>query len=582
MPVSQDWHSGGVDRSRPAGKVTRMRPMYRVLALLLSAAPIAGTLPAQRPATPEARVIGALREATIWSSLRFLSDDLLEGRGTGARGGDLAARYIASQFMAMGLEPAGDSGTWYHEVPIVTLVPEGRLSATGGGGAARELRFRDDFVLWSERAPDRGARTQSVEASAELVFVGYGISAPEAQWDDFKNVDVRGKILLMLVNDPGLTNPAIFRGRILTYYGRWTYKLEEAARRGAAGVLLVHNDSMATYGWGTVRNSWTGDQVRLLGESTSLQWAGWLTEPVATDWLRAAGHDLHQLVLAAARPDFRPVATGITIRGQVESAVRFSSASNVVARWAGSDPVLREETVVIGGHYDHLGIGRPVNGDSIMNGAIDNASGTATVMAIADAFATSGVRPRRSLIFVAFTGEEKGLLGAQAFATRPPVPLARVAAMINVDVTNVYTATADVSALGLDQSTLGTLFHQAARAERLRVSEDSSSLLRGSFFRSDHFPLVKAGVPALSLEMGSEAVGRPAGWLRQHLDAYNRERYHQVDDEILPWFDLAGTMQQARVVIRVALAAGNGAQRPAWNRNSEFRAAGDALRAGGR
>lgn len=546
--------------------------MNRPTIALLGALVLAHPLSAQRAPATDTRVTGALRDGTIWSALRFLSDDLLEGRGTGARGGELAARYLASQFMALGLEPAGDSGTWYHNVPIVTLVPEGRLSAGG-----RQLRFRDDFVLWSEQNPSPGNSTQSVGAGAELVFVGYGITAPESRWDDFKDVDVRGKVLLMLVNDPGLADPAIFRGRILTYYGRWTYKLEEAARRGAAGVLLVHNDSMATYGWSTVRNSWTGDQVRLLGENTSLQWAGWLTENATSEILRAGGHDLGRLIAQATRADFRPVATGITVDGAVTSAVRFSNAPNVVARWPGSDPTLRAEAVVIGSHYDHLGVGQPVRGDSIMNGAIDNASGTATLLGIAEAFARSGVHPRRSIMFVAFTGEEKGLLGSAAFAARPPMPLAGVAAVINVDVTNVYGATNDIGALGLDQSTLGTVFRQAARAERLRVSEDSSALLRGSFYRSDHFPLVKAGVPALSMETGSDAVGRPAGWMQEQKDLYNRERYHQVGDEVLPWFDLAGTMQQARVVIRVALAVGNAAQRPAWHRTSEFRSAGEAL-----
>jgi Zn-dependent M28 family amino/carboxypeptidase len=549
-----------------------MLPRRIVLLTIFLAAPLA----AQRPATPESRVIGALGAEAVWSPLRFLSDDLLEGRGTGARGGDLAARYIASRFMGMGLEPAGDSGTWYHEVPIVTLVPEGTLSLSGPA-AGVEYRFRDDFVLWSEQNPARGNATQTIEASGEIVFVGYGITAPESRWDDYQGLDVRGKILMMLVNDPGLYDPSIFRGPILTYYGRWTYKLEEAARRGAAGVLLVHTDTMATYGWNTVRNSWTGDQVRLLGPNTSLQWAGWVTENVARGILQSAGHDLGRLIQAASRPGFRPVSTGLTARGTVRSSVRFSSAQNVVGRWAGTDAALRDEAVLVTAHYDHLGIGQSVNGDSIMNGAIDNGTGTAAMMAMADAFTASGVRTRRSLVFVAFTGEEKGLLGSQAFAAQAPLPLRNVAAVLNLDVTNIYGPTRDIAALGVDQSTLGTIFTQAARAERLVVSEDSGALIRGSFFRTDHFPLVKVGVPALSMETGSDAVGHPAGWMAEQRANYTRCCYHQVDDEIMPWFNVEGTLQQLRVFIRTAISVGNTTARPRWNASSEFRAAGEAL-----
>jgi Zn-dependent M28 family amino/carboxypeptidase len=522
----------------------------------------------QRAATPEARALAAIRADAVWSPLRFLSDDLLEGRGTGARGGDLAAAYLASQLMALGLEPAGDSGTYYHQVPIVTLVPDATMRI-----GDRALRFRDDFVAWAERAES------VVTANAELVFVGFGITAPEEQWDDYQGMDVRGKILVMLVNDPGLRDPSIFRGRILTYYGRWTYKLEEAARRGALGVLLVHNDTMATYGWQTVANSWTGDQVRLLTPPTSLAVAGWIQQGVATELFRARGLDLAQLMSAAGRRDFRPVATGITADVTVRSAVRYTRAANVVGRLPGSDPALAREAVVIGGHYDHLGIGRPVNGDSIMNGAVDNASGTAAILGIADAFVRSGVRPRRSLVFVLFTGEEKGLLGSAAFAQRPPLPLADIAAMLNVDVTNLYGRTRDAAALGLDQSSLGELFTRAARAEGLRVTTDSMALLRGSFFRSDHFPFAKAGVPALSLEGGTDMVGRPAGWLEQQAEEYNRLRYHQVDDELLDWYTLDGTVQQMRIVMRVALAAANAAAQTTWSPTSEFRAAGEARRA---
>jgi Zn-dependent M28 family amino/carboxypeptidase len=534
--------------------------------LLLYLSPLEAQRPSSTP-TPESRAVRALRADAVWGPLRFLSDDLLEGRGTGTRGGDIAAQYIAAQFMALGLEPAGDSGTYFQRVPMVDLVPSATLQV--GGPTARALRFRDDFVAWSERVDS------VVTGSGELVFVGFGVSAPEWSWDDYKGVDVRGKILLMLVNDPGLRNPDVFRGNILTYYGRWTYKLEEAARRGALAVLMVHNDTMATYGWNTVKNSWTGDQVRLVTPPTSLVWAGWIQQPVIADILRSRGFDMDQLMRDAASRDFRPVATGITLTGDVHSVLRRMSSANVLGRLRGGDRALRDEVVMIGAHYDHLGIGQPVNGDSIMNGALDNASGVAAMLAIAEAFATSGVRPKRSLLFVSFTGEEKGLLGSTALAEQPLVPLARIAAILNMDVTNLYGATRDIAVQGGDQSSLGLTFQRAARAEGLRVTVDQNGLVRGAFFRSDHFPFARVGVPGLSFATGSDFVGRGPGWADSIRAEYTRNRYHQPADELLPWYTVEGTLQQARVLIRIAIAVANALQQPTWTTTSEFRAAGE-------
>jgi Zn-dependent M28 family amino/carboxypeptidase len=556
-----------------------IRPISRslaALATLLTLAPL--SLAAQQRGAPAQRVASAIRAEQIWGPLRFLSDDLLEGRASSSRGGDIAVQYIASQFMALGLEPAGDSGTYIQRVPIVTLNPTATLEASGGP-TPRTLRFRDDFVAWSEQVPAQEparsrAEWQSQDQTGEVVFVGFGITAPEWQWDDFKGADLTGKIVMVLVNDPGLRDTTIFRGKILTYYGRWTYKLEEAARRGARGVLLVHNDTMATYGWQTVVNSWTGDQVRLLRPNTALAWAGWITQRAATDLLRDRGLDLNQLMTAAAQREFRPVNTGLTLSVSVNSTVRRTPTANVVARLPGADPALRDEVVVIGAHWDHHGIGRPVNGDSIMNGALDNASGVAAMLAVADAFVQTGVRPRRSLLFVGFTAEEKGLLGSQAFAEQPPVPIRNVAAILNVDGMNLYGATRDIGTLGGDQSSLGRDFERAARAEGLRVTVNRDALLSGSFFRSDHFPLAKVGVPGLSFQSGDDYVGRPPEWGRQQRDEYNRLRYHQPDDELLPWYTVDGALQQARVVARVALLVGDATEQPTWNPASEFWAAG--------
>jgi Zn-dependent M28 family amino/carboxypeptidase len=543
-----------------------MRRSALALVLVLLAVPPRAD--AQRASPPPARVAAAIRADAIWAPLRFLTDDLLEGRATGTRGAEITAQYLVAQFMAVGLEPAGDDGTYLHSVPIVTLRPTASLDVVGGA-PPRALLYREDFVAWAERADTL------VSATGELVFVGYGIAAPEWQWDDYKDVDLRGKILVMLVNDPGLRDPSVFRGRILTYYGRWTYKLEEAARRGAAGVLLVHTDEMATYGWATVRNSWTSDQARLDRPPTSLAFAGWLSQSAASELLRSRGFDLAALMARAARRDFRPLATGLEIRGTVRSTLRRVTTANVIGRLPGFDPALRNEVVLITAHYDHHGITAAVNGDSIMNGAVDNASGVAGILAVADAFARSGVRPRRSLVFVGFAAEEKGLIGSQAFAERPPVPPARIAAVLNLDGANLYGATRDIAVLGGDQSSLGRAFERAARAEGLRVSVDSAALMRGLFFRSDHFPLARAGVPGLSWQGGSDYVGRPAGWGNEQEEIYNRERYHQVTDEILPWYTVDGALQQARVLARVAWAVADAPSQPTWHETSEFHAAGD-------
>jgi Zn-dependent M28 family amino/carboxypeptidase len=558
------------------------RPTSRCLAILATLVAVShGSVLAQQRVSPVARVTAAIRPEQVWAPLRFLSDDLLEGRGTGARGGELAVQYLASEFMALGLEPAGDGGTYFQQVPIVAQNPVATLEYSAGADS-RPLRFRDDFVAWSEQIPaappaERQAATNSaaVDASGEIVFVGFGVSAPEYRWDDYKGTDLNGKVLLILVNDPGLRDSTLFRGRTLTYYGRWTYKLEEAARRGAAAVLLVHNDTMATYGWNTVVNSWTGDQVKLIRPNTSLMWAGWIQQAAATAMLRERNLDLARLMDAAARADFRPVATGITAHGIVTSAVRRTTTANVVGRLPGSDPALRDQAVVIGAHWDHHGISRPVNGDSILNGALDNASGVAVMLAVADAFRRAGVAPRRSLLFASFTAEEKGLLGSQAFAEHPPVPARDLAAILNVDGANLWGTTRDIGALGTDQSSLGAVFAQAARAEGLRVTTSTDALKSGGFFRSDHFPLAKVGVPGLSFQSGEDFVGKPQGWGRQQREEYNRLRYHQPGDEILPWYTVDGALQQARVVARLAWLVGNAPQLPTWNRTSEFRAAGE-------
>jgi Zn-dependent M28 family amino/carboxypeptidase len=535
--------------------------------LLLLLALGANVLPAQQSAAT--RVAAALSADVLRGHLEFLADDALEGRAPGTRGGELAQKYIASQFRRLGLEPAGDSGTYYQRVPIISLTPTPTLTVTAP--APMPLKWKDDYVLWSMR------NDTSVRVRGEAVFVGYGIVAPEAGWNDYAELDAKGKIVVALVNDPGLQDSTLFRGKILTYYGRWTYKIEEARRQGAAGLLMIHTAESATYPWTTVLSGWGGPQVRLENPPDSLIVAGWLQEQTAAGLFSAGGKDLAALTAAAARKGFKPVPLGITLEGSVRSTIRRTETANVLGRLRGTGP-LAKEAVLIGGHYDGFGISAPQNGDSIYNGAEDNASGTAAVLTAAEAFVRSGVRPSRSLIFVAFAAEESGLIGSQALANKPPVPLGDLAAILNLDVMNLYGRTTDVSALGLDQSTLAKAFAAAATAEGLKVTSNEEALIRGAYFRSDHFPLARVGVPGTSVENGNDYVGKPASYGKDQKDKYVAERYHQANDEILPWFTYDGAIQQLRVTVRTAVTVADAPRQPEWVASSEFREAGLARR----
>jgi len=547
-----------------------MRPL--MLALCLAC--LTSSLPAQTTsASPASRVARALDARVLRAHLEFLADDALEGRAPGTRGGKTAAKYIAAQFERLGLEPAGDSGTYFQRVPIIALTPEPSLAVAGA--SASPLTWKKDFVLWSMR------NDSLVRANGDVVFAGYGIVAPEYGWNDYAGLDAKGKIVIVLVNDPGLQDSTIFRGKILTYYGRWTYKIEEAQRQGAAGILMVHTTESASYPWTTVLSGWVGPQVRLERPPGSLLVAGWLQQDAAARLFSQGGQDLAALTVAAAKKGFQPVPLKLQLDASVRSTVRRSETENVLGRWPGRGP-LAHEAVLIGGHYDHFGIGAPVNGDSIYNGAEDNASGTAGVMAAAEAFVRSGVHPGRSILFIGFAAEESGLLGSQALAAAPPFPLRDMATILNVDVLNLYGRTRDFSALGLDQSSLGAVMTRAAAAEGLKVTTNEEALLKGSYFRSDHFSLARVGVPGTSLESGSDYVGRPAGWGKEQHDKYNNERYHQPSDQVQPWFNYDGALQQLRVIVRTAVAIGDTPAQPKWSAGSEFRQAGEArLKQGG-
>jgi len=530
-----------------------MKKCLNAVAMLILAATIAA---AQRPAPIP------VDTAALDAHLRFLASELLEGRAPATRGGRLAAEYIAAQFQALGLEPAGANGRYFQPVALVGMTPEPTLSWGKAGGAGDTLAYREAFVAWGER-PEA-----EIAASGDVVFVGYGIRAPEWQWDDYKGADLHGKVLLMLVNDPGLVDSTVFLGKILTYYGRWTYKLEEAARQGAAGAILIHTTESATYPWEVVRGSWSVEQFKLdQPHSPSIAFAGWVTEAAARAALSKAGLNLDSLSRAAARRDFHPVATGVMASVRVHSVLRRVESENVAARLPGRDPRLAAQAVLITAHWDHKGIGPAIRGDSIYNGAEDNASGVAAILGAAKAL-TQLPRTARSIFFVATTAEESGLLGSEAYVQRPLVPLGQTAAVLNLDVTNVRGATRDIGALGMDRSTLGSVFEAAARAESLTV--ESQPDVRGSFFRSDHFPFARSGVPALSIKPGVDFVGRPKGWGVEQENVYNQDRYHQPSDEYKPTFRFDGMAQEVRVTVRAARAIANSPSMPQWLPSSEF------------
>jgi Zn-dependent M28 family amino/carboxypeptidase len=526
--------------------------------------------------------LGSAAPATLWpqsapphvsageidAHLRFLSLDLLEGRAPATRGGQLATDYIVSALQSAGVQP-GEGTSYLQSVPIdLVAADQASIRMATSGKAVATLRDPDEVVVWA------GSAATSSALHAEAVFVGYGVTAPEYRWDDFKGLDVHGKLLLVLVNDPPATadEPTLFDGNAMTYYGRWTYKFEEAERRGAAGMLIIHTTERAGYPWHTVVGSWAKEQ-RMLPRDPSLPpplaVRGWITDSAATALLAHAGLDLAALRTQAASRDFRPVATGITVDASFTNRVDHVQASNVVGLVPGRDPAARRHCVVFTAHWDHLGIGPPVNGDSIYNGAVDNASGVADVLAMARAAAASP-RPRRSLLFVLVTAEESGLLGSAYFAEHPPVPVDDLIANLNIDGGNVLGRVRDLDVLGEHKSSLGTALARYAGARGIRLSPEEHPE-QGHFYRSDHFSFAKAGVPAVSIGAGTDYVGRPREWGKEQDDDYTAHRYHQPSDEYRPDFDLRGAVQLADLVLGFGTALANAPGAPTWNATAEFR-----------
>ncbi|MFN2492725.1 MAG: M28 family peptidase, partial [Pyrinomonadaceae bacterium] len=516
----------------------------------------------------------ALNEDAIRAHIKFLSSDLLEGRGTGARGGEIAANYIAAQMEALGLKGAGANGSFFQPVSLVGVKadPNTKLIISGRNGK-ETFNFPDEYVAFT------GAQTEQTAVDAEMVFVGYGIDAPEQKWNDYKSdaSSFSGKILVMLVNDPPATTaePNLFGGKALTYYGRWTYKFEEAARRGAAGVILLHTDQSAGYPWSVVRTSngsWRFDIARTSNETPFLKFRSWMTDDSARRMMRLAGLDLSDLRTRAASRDFKPIELSLKGKIGLTSEVKRVQAPNVAGILPGRDPKLREEYVVYSAHWDHLGVGAPdKTGDTIYNGAVDNASGVASVLAIAEALAKlpAAQRPRRSSLFLFPTAEEQGLLGAEWYSRHPLVPLEKTSANVNLDSMNVLGTTKDFIPLGAERSTLKTVVDAIARERGMRVAPDARPE-QGSFYRSDHFPFAKVGVPSISLKEGDDYVGRPRGWGEEQFKAYNTAHYHQPSDELRDSWDFRGMLQEADIAMAIGRRISDMDQMPRFNPGDEF------------
>ncbi len=528
-----------------------------------------------------ARMTAGVSVDRLRTHIEYLASDELEGRAPGSEGEELTLDYLSDQYRQLGLTPGNPDGSFLQEVPLVgaTLVNQPSLNLTSKNDAF-ELHYMEEFMGWTLRKQER----VSVD-EAELVFVGYGIVAPEYEWDDYKDVDVSGKIILMLVGDPPLPDTTLFGGRAMTYYGRWTYKFEIAAEKGAAGGIVVHQDKAAGYPWAVVSNSWSGEQFdieRPAGGADRCALESWVTEPAARRLCEEAGLDLSDLHRQALSRDFRPVSLGIKASCTLETTFRNTRSNNLVALLQGSDPQLRDEYVIYTAHWDHLGIGAPADGDSIYNGALDNATGVAATLEIARAFAANSQLARRSILFINTAAEESGLLGSKHYAENPLYPLARTVAMINIDGLNVWGRTKDVVVIGYGFSDLDTYLEEAIQVDGRYLKPDSEPE-KGYYYRSDHFPFAKKGVPALYADSGIEFVGRPKSWGAKMRDDYTQKRYHKPQDEFDTAWDLSGAVEDLEAYFRVGLMIAAGKDYPQWNDKSEFKQIREkSLRASGR
>jgi Zn-dependent M28 family amino/carboxypeptidase len=504
----------------------------------------------------------------IRAHVRFLSDDLLEGRGTGQRGGDIAAQYIATQFSLYGLKPAGDNATYMQKVPMVGITPQPSttFAFVAAKSGANDLKPLDQYVAY-----DQTQQSQS-DVNADIVYVGYGIEAPEYNWDDYKGTDVKGKVLLMLVNEPSSDDAKFFKGKALTYYGRWTYKYEQAARKGAVGAILIHRTDMASYPWEVVRNSNSGEKSFLKLDGTpKLKVASWIQLDVAKQLASSSGMDLDKMMADAQSRDFHPVSLPAKLKAHMVSKVRPFESNNVIAMLPGADRKLKDEAVMYTAHYDHLGIRPDMSGDNIYNGANDNATGCGILLELANVFSLAAQKPRRSILFTAVTAEEQGLLGSEYLGKHPPIPASKIALDLNYDDVPPLGAPEEVEVSGSERTTFYPTVQALAKDFRLNIRPDARPEA-GHYYRSDHFSLARVGIPAFSVNEGMKYKGHDVAWGMQQADEFTAKHYHQPSDEYHPEMDFTGDAAMARFGFALGWQAANMPNLVGWEKGDEFEA----------
>jgi Zn-dependent M28 family amino/carboxypeptidase len=510
----------------------------------------------------------AISAERIAAHVKFLSSDLLEGRGTGQRGGDIAAEYIGTQFAAYGLQPAGDHGTFYQSVPMVSVktLPATTFKLAPKSDEPVELKNLDDYVTNSE------SQSESADIDAPIVFIGYGITAPEYKWDDYKGVDLKGKVALVFVNEPSSDDPKFFKGKALTYYGRWTYKFEETARRGAVATMIIHRTDLASYGWQVVRNSWGSEREYLKRDAEpKVQAAAWIQLEVAKKLAAMGGQDLDKLFAQAQTREFKPVELPVRLQAHVASELRPFMGRNVVARLPGSDPKRAGEAVLYTAHYDHLGIDAGMKGDNIYNGAVDNGTGCGILLEMAQAWAVPSPAAPRSILFAAVTGEEQGLLGSEYLGKHPPIPAAKISVNLNFDALAPIGMPEEVEVSGAERTTLYPAVEATAKRFGLTIRPDGHPE-NGYYYRSDHFSLARVGIPSFSIEEGTKYKGHDAEWGEAQAKDYTDHHYHQPSDEFDPRWDFAGLAEITRFGFELGKTA---ASMPVqgWLAGDEFEAA---------
>lgn len=529
---------------------------------------------------PDSEAIASINGDEILKHIKVLSSDEFEGRAPGTKGEELTVNYLTEQFKTLGLKPGNPDGTYIQKVPLAGFTPKPDLSFNVSGKKLA-LDYSKDYIARSLRyVPD-----VTIDNS-DVVFVGYGVVAPEYNWDDFKGVDVKGKTIVFLINDPAIPDPSdpsklddkMFKGKAMTYYGRWTYKFEIASKMGAAAAIIVHETGPAGYPF-VALSSWRQENfdIRAADKNMSRVSAeAWISDVKARELFKAAGQDFDKLKKDALSRDFKPVPLNAKANIKIQTTLREIDSKNVIAKLEGSDARLKEEYVIYTAHWDHMGRDPKLKGDQIFNGALDNASGTAALLEIAKAFTKLKTPPTRSVLFLAVTGEEKGLLGAKYYAANPLYPLDRTLADINMDGINQWGKTKDFTVIGLGNTTLDDRLTEIAKSQG-RVIKPDAEPEKGFFYRSDHFEFAKHGVPALHVDAGTEYIGKPEGYGMKKREEYNTKDYHNVSDEVKPDWDLSGAVEDLQLLFQLGYDVASSEKWPEWKPGTEFKATREAM-----